>query len=81
DTSGKTLATTAHANTTYITDVYGDAARGADALVRETIAANLAAAAGKPAATAARSPAPAGASPATPPHSPPIAGRTARTAL
>ena len=80
DKSGKTLATTAQPNTRYLTDVYADAARGADALVRETIAANLAAAAaGKPAA--ARPPAPAGASPATPRNSPPIAGRTARTAL
>lgn len=40
DRSGPTLATTTQGNTHYVTDVYADAARGADALVRATIAAN-----------------------------------------
>ncbi len=41
DTSGKSLATTSHDNTTYATEAFDHSTQEADALVRETIAANL----------------------------------------
>jgi len=52
DKSGKALATASHANTTYATEAFEHSTREADALVRDTIAANLGKGGAKPAPAA-----------------------------
>lgn len=78
DKSGQSLATAPRTANAYTTDAFERAAEDADALVRDTIAANMGAGSGKPAAAIVKAPSMSGTAAAP---SPPLAAKTSRTML